>query len=809
VIQRLSVYLLSKSETAWKIEVLQTLEEITSRLKDLINTDQVCAVLHIGFDRCKTVELEQLYERFPMFIGTVFLTQETALILRSFGVRETQTKLEIGGRTLCVLNQVMDTESIRFKSSQLKLTNYLSIASDVGHRIPSGTPPATKSRREGLVSSNWIRELNVEQSPLAVFFQDNAILSDEDYLDRERYLSEDMRYRLAKARGEFLFESKPSVSVSELVSFLPEWEANRDIQMLGLSQRTQNALLRNNIQQLEALYGVSDERLMRFSGFGQRCLLELRDYLTATLRDPKGLIQPQLDLASPLVQPQPDSVKRPGTLSETREPFNTTTSLLDGIVSRMSIFSDVYRQVLCARTGYMRPQLTLQEISEILQLTRERIRQIESKVLMQLGDVEITSVIVDRIDVVRKAIVSPLTITLLERLDPWFVGISQNKEVFHFFLERSRTYSLQELSKIEFIAPYTSSSFKKVLHLLESIVQQEAAKGIEKRELLTKVQKYATEAPELVDLFFREVTDHLIWSSSGPDNEVRLLSVGRSAEAYVRAALEESERPLLIADIQNHVLGAYGKSLDLRRVHNACMNVALLYGRRLYGLRKHLGIEDSRVEQIKEQVLDFFEDIPLDRQVRVSEIMESVDLDAAKDVIDDYRLSIICEEMQQIESLNRMIFIKVDPSSPERKTRRIEIHESVEAILRASDRPLRSDEIRELISKQRGISSFFQIFQKGNVIRVAPNTWALNDKHLGLSASVEQEILAVCERFVVNAGSGGISAEEFCRKLKAEGGFRKLPDSPYILMSLALKTGKIIKEEDRLLAKDVISGEFA
>lgn len=57
----------------------------------------------------------------------------------------------------------------------------------------------------------------------------------------------------------------------------PEWF--KEIDTLGLSARTRNALARSDVVNLRAIDEKSDEELLRIRSFGQKALREVRDKL--------------------------------------------------------------------------------------------------------------------------------------------------------------------------------------------------------------------------------------------------------------------------------------------------------------------------------------------------------------------------------------------------------------------------------------------------------------------------------------------------------------------------------------------------
>src|SRR5690606_11763902 len=81
-----------------------------------------------------------------------------------------------------------------------------------------------------------------------------------------------------------------------------------------------------------------------------------------------------------------------------------------------------------------------------------------------------------------------------------------------------------------------------------------------------------------------------------------LVSYGRGTDHVVEAVLTDAERPLHYSEIAERVSRRIGRSVDLRRVHNAAAAVGILLGRGSYGLEKHIGVTPEQVEVIREEV---------------------------------------------------------------------------------------------------------------------------------------------------------------------------------------------------------------
>lgn len=857
----IKIYLVYDDLGDWKVEILQTLEDLVSRLEDLINSVSVKCLVHIGFGRYSSSQVSDVYDKASLLTGLVILTPETSLILSGFNIKALPTTLLLHEKNIYLLARVGETESQALLSCQSKLERLYGASALIQDNIQPDNVSPPYCAPSSDVSSNWIRDLRESAPDISTLLESRNIRTDGEYLRHESTLPLDIRFQIAKHRGNFLLSSKTNASVTEISKWLPCWEGQKEVVSSNLSQRTINVLRRNGVNTLSDIASYDEEKLLRFAGFGERCLTELRGFLAATLMEPRSLypvsedgvlsiptyntpVQPPLHndsnkklvetlekearansalaqaiakLRSQAKRDKALKMSTKGGLRESREvvqqsrieavslqsTIDEAKEFLGQVAERLSALDDTEKTVLERRMGVKATQSTLQDLGDAFNVSRERIRQIETKAFKKIDGAELIAILDRRLREIKKSLVSPLTVSLLERLDPWFKGVESSKSVLCYLLDKSGTWSIQKLAGMEIIVSYPESAFKSIIQLMATTIKEGAVPGVRDSALKASASVYLTDSPELVDLVFKDLTDHIHWGPTHLDGSCDLLSVGRSAEAYAVAALEQADSPMDLQDLQQYIKKLYYVEIETRRLHNACGNKALLYGRGVYGVRKHLNIPDQQITEIKDLVIDYFDDLETDRQVRVSEILDATGISEIYSAVDEYKLAIVCEEIPSLQSLNRMMFIKRSGDERDRRARRIEILDAVEAILRESETPLHTKELKEKIAKQRGLSSFFQIFQKGNLVRVAPNTWGLNERHLGLRSDVETHLLEIIDITTRRAGTDGVGIDELKEVITTTLGSARLSSDDYLVTSLALKSGSSFKEGVRFFSRDI------
>jgi hypothetical protein len=270
----------------------------------------------------------------------------------------------------------------------------------------------------------------------------------------------------------------------------------------------------------------------------------------------------------------------------------------------------------------------------------------------------------------------------------------------------------------------------------------------------------------------------------GLDEEV-LVAFGRAAEHVVLQVLEEADSPLHYSEVHQLILRR-GADSELRRVHNALRQEGVfLFGRGLYGLRRHLHATESEVADVREMAEDIVLSADPDRQWHTSEILERLESqdDAPRTEFTAYELNIVLFQSKRLRYLNRMVWV-ADSSFHKDSTDRIDIAQACTTLLRDAGRPLTRSEILERLSDWRGVGDHFQLHGSENVVAVAPGVWGLRNRDLPLS---ENEILQFldCLFSCLTARGKGLHQTEVKSELDKAGFAHAAGIEPYWAISLA------------------------
>lgn len=151
------------------------------------------------------------------------------------------------------------------------------------------------------------------------------------------------------------------------------------LDVLGLSMRPHNALMRGGITTIDQLASMSREQIQMVRNIGEKALTEIESRLAAYLAEPSHFKAPTAVEESPSlspISPQPDT--------ETLAAPIEKQTLSEQVEQLLSALTDRQRQVIRCRYGLDGEVLTLDEVGERLGVTRERVRQIQQQALRVL-----------------------------------------------------------------------------------------------------------------------------------------------------------------------------------------------------------------------------------------------------------------------------------------------------------------------------------------------------------------------------------------------------------------------------------------
>ncbi|MFA6122992.1 MAG: sigma factor-like helix-turn-helix DNA-binding protein [Sphingomonas sp.] len=660
----------------WDIEVFHSLEEVL-RAWEQQREERKTAVLHVGFERRVAKSFEQLASQFP---GRVLLTPSAKGALPSSFAT---SKGAVGN---------VESEPIF-----LALEGW-------GYAEREPSPPCAAP---AVNMAGWVRLFVLDHPQQVGPLASIGIIDDDTYLDFENSLEPELRTQLAICRSAYLVGDQGD-DPTMLARAAPPWLSSLVLSELDLTVRIGNVIRDRSLSRVSDIGALTVAEMLRFPNFGRTSIHQLADILRRALLDgPRG---------------GEDEVSR-----------SSAGNLLEAVRLSLATCADRERDILVRRMGLGCPNETLAEIGESYGITRERIRQIEAKVVDRLIRREVwDDLLAAKLHVLLADREFPLPLIGAEALDPWFSGVAAHRDAVRYLIANmcNAAVSLVEIDGVEYLSFLSQDSW----HEIVATARRLLASGVDQRWTEQDCQHHVKllipdDAREFGALLW-EISAK--WCHFADDAEARtLISYGRGVDQVVEAVLLESDTPLHYSDITIQATARAGRDLDERRVHNAAAEVGYLFGPGTYGMLKHVTASRAIWEALADEAAEIVMEATVDRQWHASEL---IDLLIGRGVtlpdhFDKYQMDIALKQVAQLHSLGRMVWTKCEAAN---ENVRVDIRQAVIAIMQNAGEPLSSTELRQRLVAVRGINQGMQFQVIDPLIKLSSQVWALNDRDLSI-----------------------------------------------------------------------------
>lgn len=750
------------------------------------------AVVHVGFGRPETVAFEIIAAQ---WCGRVLLTAAARYAFPTQCAVAPSPVGEVEGIPLYVA---------------LEGWGYETTAEQIGLAItPHET--TTKPQHELLQTdlfaiSNWCDFLTQQNPNLAAEATACGVTDEASYLSREHELPTDLRGRLGWERFTFYAGTSPApYTIIGHLRYAPPWLLSLPIAALNLSVRPNNCMVANSVVTVNDLARLGEDALLKFANLGRKSFREISERVVHVFTE--GLINPIVKahlqdvgrqiskgnlLNLPIIVPPSPAAHECECANEFALNIRMALSLDKALVPGLSQLNESEARIMRLRMGFNGKPKTLQEIGDEFGVTRERIRQKESRCVERLSlhpvwryDIEsrLERMLYDRQE--------PLPLLGLEILDPWFSGVESLEMPFDYILDRfcGKRFSLIRTRGQVFVSRLTQIAWEEAIKEARLILGAEIEHTLREGEARALVNAVLVNAgEELRPELWVEATRWANFASpEGTGGERVLVNFGFGAEGIVEAVLMESDRPLHYTEIARHCREQLGRPIEVRRAHNSAANVGLIFARGTYGLMKHFPLTESECRLLVAEAENLIEGGDPQKQWHAWEIADALEgrgLDF-EGRITPYIVSIALVSSHSLANLGRMVWAS-RLTGAQGPANRIDVHQAVVALLRSEGRPMRFDEIREGITRDRGLNCYFQIQPEGPLVRMGAGVWGLVDRDMPFS--VEEGAAIVNSMIAIMTKRGkGLHVSEIRPALEiVEPQVAKVQD-PVIFLGLAQK----------------------
>lgn len=771
--------LIRAGQEKWSVGVHRDLESLLDAWKSAsLGEAPVTGVIHIGFGRPEAAAFDDLAARHT---GHLLLTASARFTIDSLGACSSQVVGFVEGIPIYVSTDKMRQIS---SSDNLSTEKIGAMADDAGEHTV--TYPNAESYPPLIpITSSWFSALMNIEPDLANEAVKVGITDEASYLFFEWKLESALRKRLGLSRLKILLGSKWSDDPSEIIRFSPPWILGEPVSTLYFTVRASNALQAAGIRTIGDLSKYDVEALYKIPNLGLKSIREIADAILRMVG---------IDSTNHRKEQKIEVTRRENDDDVEIPSIEEATNIIDALYQTISGLTERKRLVMKYRMGFNVKRSTLHEIATSIGVTRERVRQIESKTISQIVNLPIwRQTLVTKLGAIIADRDGPLPLLGLEILDPWFTGIEEIPETFDFVLENfcASAFSIVRTNNQMFVSKLSQHEWDEAVSKGRQILEGAVGENWRESQVRSAVDALLIlEGREMRGELWVTVSKNAHFASVDGEEPV-LVQYGRGAEQYVEVVLAESDRPLHYTEIAREVRKRSGRDHDIRRVHNAAAEVGLLMGRGTYGLMKHYPISDDEVDLVVAETESIVESGVAGRQWSCAELCDvlgerGIEFDGR---LTHYSLNIALQRSKSLAYLGRFVWSLAEGARLS-SAHRIDVRQAIVSLLRAEGRPLPFLEIKSRITHDRGLSAHFQIVAVDPLIQLASGVWGLIDRDLPFNEAEQASVMEELESVLHKRGSG-LHASEIVKALTRTREIVNRVKDPELILALAKRTGRM------------------
>jgi hypothetical protein len=732
----LKAYLYAQDESgSWTCLSFRDLEPLVDAVASMHQNQTKALAIHVGFWRPATTTVSELLSTHP---GQVLISKAA---IGTFPQTVKASAQAVGVADDMEFNVVIEGFGFQINdpTSAKPLTVPVAVASS---DITSSGP---------LKPRGWVSALASSKSVLVSELLACGIWDEDSYLELEAKLPIEMRHQTGLDRFFILAAERPNPNtIFDKLKFAPPWVLDLGVNWLRLSVRSENVCRGNDIGTVNDFVKFGLKGLYLLSNLGQKSIFEMGLAIVDLLNYGRPLKE-QAQITSLIHQAttsaaqelnnsglqafsddhDSDRVNDETHQSDQKQPTDTFSDVIDGFAEAAKRLTDNERGIWAARIGFKCKAMTLQEISVQINLTRERVRQLETKIYRRLEGHRFWTEFSNRVLAHLKHRTSPLFIKGLPAVDPWFKGIDEIAHAvgqvcehlpslgfYVFSIEDLEVIS--QLSKAEWLGAIDSGK-----SLLKALVEQQPTESMARFQIESSL---FDKGQELKDALWREVSSTGVWADDGAGDR-KLVGFGKTAQALILGILEGSDTPLHIEDICAKAMEMSSDTYNINTIRNIASDVGYLFGRGTYGLMKHCPLTAPELQTIRSEAEDIMAGGGPQKQWHSNELFDEL-LDRGFDFegrLTKYIVNIALDGSTQFVYLRRMIYGLRGQWSDSAESR-LDVRQAVCALLDEAGHPLTTEEIRQGLAKARGVNVYFQIFPSPPLIRIRPGVWGLEHR---------------------------------------------------------------------------------
>lgn len=428
-----------------------------------------------------------------------------------------------------------------------------------------------------------------------------------------------------------------------------------------LPVRLRTFVERENLKTLGDLAGVSRAALLAAPNLGR-----------GTITDLPGLIAAHLE-------------------SLAAAPALSGVGLLDCVKTVIEPLEPALRMIVTRRSGLVGDPLSLKEIGEMLGVSRERVRQLETKACEKLAR---QGWVADARARVEKLLVDGAVPLHELASDPWWAAATEKPTVVDFVLDHVLGLDARviELDEEDWVSPISAESIASVF---STLLTEARAVALPSSVSVFKelAAKHAGGLGQHIATHFQdELRLRLQIDPAGPEGSARVLAFGDTRRSELIAILRAASEPMHVDELARRI-GRRFSSLPDEVIH---------FRRGYVGLRAHFADFDGWQARLVPAALRLMQELGPQRQWYTGELLDELreEFDIP-DWINAFGLAALMKASGTVRYLGRQRVVL--PESQADDTR-VYMHDELERLLQQAGEPVLRNELLEKLSQRLGIT---------------------------------------------------------------------------------------------------------
>ena len=324
----------------------------------------------------------------------------------------------------------------------------------------------------------------------------------------------------------------------------------------------------------------------------------------------------------------------------------------------------------------------------------------------------------------------PLSLDRIETTDPWFSDIHSHQKFLKNLINAMKEHNIRviKIGDKYYLSSIEQPVWQRTVEAAKALLSSSVDKGWSENETFLNVQRLLPDSAQKFKNLLWDYISDLCYFKINRDGTRTLVDYGIGLPRTIKVILSESDSPMHHREIIKAIKHRLRLNLTPSQVCPAASSISFSFRKGVYGLDKHIPFSDVQIADICREAEAIVYANKIKKHWHCFEILSefSGQADQSYNQLDIHLLNIVLSKSKRLTSLNRMVWMATkDYKKGEKRVDRVQ---AIIAIIKEAGHPLTLNEIKERLYKVAGINKILFIPKHPSLVRVAPNTWDVNDK---------------------------------------------------------------------------------